>query len=70
MKLFPKFCSIHGYVTVRSAIHTCESNYECAGFTYHGAIWDLDFTYDIYFFRYVLTNLIPKSEGPKLWVSF
>ena len=41
---------MHGYITVRNAIHSCESNYECAGFTYHGPVLDLEFHYDIYFF--------------------
>ena len=43
--------SMHGYITVRNAIHSCESNNECAGFTYHGPVLDLEFHYDIYFFR-------------------
>ena len=38
-------------MTVRSAILICETDIDCAGFTYKGPIWDLESQYKIYFFK-------------------
>ena len=40
-------------MTIRNAIIICETDNNCAGFTYKGPIWDLDEIYDVYFFRWV-----------------
>ena len=40
-------------MTIRNAIILCETDNNCAGFTYKGAIWDLDEIYDVYFFKWV-----------------
>ena len=41
---------LNGVMTVRNAINLCETDNNCAGFTYKGPIYDLDEYYDIYFF--------------------
>ena len=45
------FLRINGLMTIRNAIILCETDNNCAGFTYKGAIWDLDEIYDVYFFK-------------------
>ena len=47
------FLRINGLMTIRNAIIICETDNNCAGFTYKGPIWDLDEIYDVYFFRWV-----------------
>ena len=49
-KIFHTF-RMHGVMSVRKAISICETTLECAAFTYHGAMWDLDTYYQIYFFK-------------------
>lgn len=44
---------LHGVMTVRKAIITCESHVNCTGLTYKGPVWDLDDTYEIFFFSWI-----------------
>ena len=38
-------------MTVGQAVRFCEVDLDCAGFTYHGPMFDFDHNYDIYFFK-------------------
>ena len=67
-------------MTIRNAIILCETDNNCAGFTYKGAIWDLDEIYDVYFFTWVhilfLFFTFNSFWGktwvfyPKIWTNF
>ena len=58
-------------MTIRNAIIMCEIDNNCAGFTYKGAIWDLDEIYDVYFFKWVHILFLHSIQfGGKTWVFY
>ncbi len=55
-------------MTVKEGIFKCETSLECGAFTYHGPKWDLNNTYNIYFFK--LQRIRNKNIDDFDWTSY
>ena len=67
-----EYPQLNGFYSPKKAIQVCDSDPECAGFTYKGTRSLLKRKYEIYFFHFVVDNIFENSTEQQYyhWTSY